>query len=435
MVIILKFLTSLATLAAVGAATVQTGVLDNRVEGLADARGRAEVFVVEKLTDLNTLRKSGMAYAEDKFSAAEPTPNKPTQVNYRLAPVEERAIIESVEATGTLTPVALVSVSSQVSGQIKLIHADFNDEVRLGDIIAEIDPLSFEIAVEQAEAEVGVARANVLKAQVSLRDAEGDLEGKTALAAGGNGSKIDKRKAEALKDLASAQLDDATHGLKRTEASLKQAIADLDRTFIRSPVDGTVIQRNIEVGTTVAVSLQAPILYTIAQDLREMQVNTSIPESEIGRIRTGQRIEFTADSFSGRIFQGTVVQIRKQPQITQNVVTYTVVATAANPDALLLPGMTATAKIIIDENDKKLAVPTAALRFRPPSEPRSAVNRVFVERDGQAVAVPVTLGVTDGAYTAVASVGLTSGDTVIIGLGGDTYKTAKIDARKPKDTF
>jgi HlyD family secretion protein len=435
MVIVLKFLTSLVTVAAVGAATVQTGVFDDRVEGLAVARGRAEVFVVQKLNDLNALRKSGMAFAEGKFTGAEPTLNKSLQVNYRLAPVEERAIVESVEATGTLTPVALVSVSSQVSGQIKLIHADFNDEVRLGDVIAEIDPLSFKIAVEQAEAEVGVARANVWKAQVSLRDAEGDLEGKTALAAGGNGSKIDKRKAEALKDLASAQLDDATHGLKRTEASLKQAIADLDRTFIRSPVDGTVIQRNIEIGTTVAVSLQAPILYTIAQDLREMQVNTSIPESEIGRIRTGQKIEFTADSFPGQIFRGTVVQIRKQPQITQNVVTYTVVATAPNPDALLLPGMTATAKIIIDENEMKLAVPTAALRFRPPSEPRSAVNRVFVERDGQAVAVPVTLGVSDGAYTAVANAGLTAGDTVIIGLGGDIYKTAKMDARKPKDTF
>jgi HlyD family secretion protein len=419
---------------AAGIAVLQTGVLDGHVQGLDEKGERAKTYVTEALHDLNAVRKSGITYAEGKLNGAEPT-LKQTQINYRIAAVEERAIIESVEATGTLTPVALVSVSSQVSGQILMIHADFNDEVQRGDVIAVIDPLSFEIAVEQAEAEVGVAHANVLKARVSLRDAEGDLEGKIALAAGGAGSKIDRRKAAASRDLAAAQLDDATHGLRRTEASLKQAKADLARTVVRSPVDGSVIQRNIEVGQTVAVSLQAPILYTIAQDLREMQVNTSIPESEIGRIRTGQRLEFTADSFPGRIFHGTVVQIRKQPQISQNVVTYTVVATAPNPDALLLPGMTATARIIIDENERKLAVPTAALRFRPPSESRSTVNRVFVEREGQAVAVPVTLGVTDGAYTAVAGADLKAGDTVIIGLGGDTYKTSKIDTRRSRDSF
>jgi len=335
---------------------------------------------------------------------------------YRVAAVERRQIVESVHVTGSVVPVALVSVSSQVSGQIKEIYADFNGEVSRGDAIALIDPLSFDIAVEQAEAQVGIARAGVHKAEVALRDAEADLERKHALATNGTGSKLEESKATAVRDLASAELDNATHALFGAEATLKQARADLDRTVIRSPVDGTIIQRSIEVGQTVAVSLQAPVLFTIAQNLREMQVNASIPEAEIGRIRVGQRLEFTVDSYPGNIFQGEVVQIRKQPQMTQNVVTYTVVASAPNLELRLLPGMTATAQIIIDDNGEKLSVPTAALRFRPPGEPRSLETRIFIERDGLPIAVRVRPGATDGSFTAVTGDGLKEGDRAITGL-------------------
>ncbi|QFI69274.1 Macrolide-specific efflux protein MacA [Sinorhizobium alkalisoli] len=336
--------------------------------------------------------------------------------SYRIAAVERRQIVESVQVTGSVVPVALVSVSSQVSGQIKEIYADFNGEVSRGDAIALIDPLSFEIAVEQAEAQVGIARAGVQKAEVALRDAEADLERKHALAINGTGSKLEESKATAVRDLASAELDNATHALLGAEATLKQARADLDRTVIRSPVDGTIIQRGIEVGQTVAVSLQAPVLFTIAQNLREMQVNASIPEAEIGRIRVGQRLEFTVDSYPGNVFRGEVVQIRKQPQMTQNVVTYTVVASAPNLELRLLPGMTATARIIIDDSGEKLSVPTAALRFRPPGEPRSLETRIFVERDGLPVAIHVRPGATDGSFTAITSDGLKEGDRAITGL-------------------
>ncbi|OHV72729.1 efflux RND transporter periplasmic adaptor subunit [Ensifer sp. LCM 4579] len=354
----------------------------------------------------------------DRFDIAETgkAHSHPSGTAYRVAAVERRQIVESVQVTGSVVPVALVSVSSQVSGQIKEIYADFNREVSRGDAIALIDPLSFEIAVEQAEAQVGIARAGVQKAEVALRDAETDLRRKHALAANGTGSKLEESKATAQRDLAAAELDNATHALLGAEATLKQARADLDRTVIRSPVDGTVIQRGIEVGQTVAVSLQAPVLFTIAQNLREMQVNASIPEAEIGRIRVRQRMEFAVDSYPGQIFSGEVTQIRKQPQMTQNVVTYTVVASAPNMELRLLPGMTATARIIIDDIGGKLSVPTTALRFRPPGEPRSLEARVFVERDGLPVAVPVRPGATDGAFTAITSDGLKEGDRVITGL-------------------
>ncbi|MDX8437569.1 efflux RND transporter periplasmic adaptor subunit [Mesorhizobium abyssinicae] len=380
----------------------QTGIFGRLTDSLAAGR----------TTDYGTgARQGGAIAAVDKGSRV-------TQSSYRLVEIEKRRIVESVQATGVVAPVALVSVSSQVSGQVKEIYADFNQEVHKGDPIALIDPLSFEIAAEQSDAQVGIAKAEVLKAQVTLRDAEAESKRKEALASHGAGSQADQGKAEANRDLAAAQVDNATHALVSAEAALKQAHADLDHTIIRSPVDGTIIVRNIEVGTTVAVSLQAPVLFSIAQDLRQMQVNTSIPESEIGRIRVGQKMEFAADSYPGRVFSGEVVQIRKQPQISQNVVTYTVVASAPNPELLLLPGMTATARIIIDETDGKLSVPTAALRFRPPGEPRNLGSRVFIDQDGRPVAVSVELGPTDGAFTIVKSDRLKAKDRVITGLAG-----------------
>lgn len=354
---------------------------------------------------------------------------------FRVSTVERRRIVESVQATGSVAPVALISVSSQVSGQIKEIYADFNREVRRGDAIALIDPLSFEIAVEQAEAQVGIAKAGLLKAEVALRDAETDLARKQALATRGTGSRLDESKATAARDLAAAELDNATHALAGAEATLKQARADLERTIIRSPVEGTIIQRSIEVGQTVAVSLQAPVLFTIAQNLREMQVNTSIPEAEIGRIRVGQRLEFTVDSFPGHLFTGEIVQIRKQPQMTQNVVTYTVVASAPNGELRLLPGMTATARIIIDDSDEKLSVPTVALRFRPPGEPKSLEARVFVARDDRPVVVPVHPGATDGAFTAITSNRLKEGDRVITGLAAVSGQDLSSDRRRLLGVF
>lgn len=347
--------------------------------------------------------------------------------HYRSAEIEVRRIVDRIEVTGTVRPVALVNVSSELSGQIKEFRADFNDEVRRGDVLAVIDPRLFEIGAEQAEAQVGVAKSDVLKAEVSLRDAEEEFERKKSLATRGTGSQVDLSKAEAARDLAEAQRQDAGYALASAEAGLKKAKSDLERTEIRSPVDGTVIHRNIEVGQTVTVGLDAPVLYTIAQDLREMQVNVSVPEAEIGRVHPGLRTEFTIDAYPARLFEGKVLQIRMQPQTTQNVVTYTVIATAPNPDLALLPGMTATARIIVDESGSTLAVPTAALRFRLPNESRSGENRVLVSRDGEVTAIPVKIGASDGGYTAIVAEALNAGDIVLTGLASGAAQTGSQD--------
>jgi HlyD family secretion protein len=410
-------------------------------------------------------------------SAREPVVHA-ADAQYRLATIERRPVIERVSATGTLNPVALVSVSSQVSGQIKEIYADYNQTVRKDEPIALIDPVTFEIAVAQAEANLEIAQASVATQQamvdrmtadlqtvrfdlaaalanteyaaVRVADAEAEARRKEAL--GSAGTKADRERAqsavlgaqaqlrstqatqeakssivtsaEAQLRSAQAQLLNLQAGVRQQQAALRQARIELERTMIRAPVNGTVTIRNIEVGQTVAVSLQAPVLFTIAQDLRQMQVNASVAEAEIGRIRVGQRFEFTVDAYPGKPFVGEVIQVRLHPQNTQNVVNYTVVARAPNAEMLLLPGMTATASIIIEETEPALVVPTAALRFRPPGESRTGATRIYVYEGGQAIPVPVEAGAADGGFTAVRGEGLRERTSVILGLSDNGRQVA-----------
>jgi HlyD family secretion protein len=351
-------------------------------------------------------------------SATWPSDPSPTQENvYRFAAIERGDLISTVTATGQLTPVATVIVSTQISGQIDRIAADFNAPVRRGDVIATLDPTTFEIAVEQARAEVGMANAALLKANVVVQEAVAELERRNSLLDRGAGSLVDRNKADAAKRLADAQLLEARSMVQRTEAALKQAQTNLERTRIRSPVDGVVVDRSIEVGQIVAASLQAPTLFTIAKDLRDMQVNMSIDESAIGRISPGLRVEFTVDAYPGRRFAGRVEQVRLSPTTSQNVVTYTVVIKAPNPDLLLLPGMTATARIIVTERNEVIKTPTAAIRFRQ-SGPRPAPDAavLWFERDGELQPVNVKLGLTDGDMIEIIGEGLAPGDRVAVGV-------------------
>jgi HlyD family secretion protein len=332
--------------------------------------------------------------------------NRPT---YRLARLEQGPIISTVSSTGTLTPVTTVQVGSQVSGQIKELSADFNSEVHEGQVIARIDPENFEARVRQADAELAVARANVAiqradvertraelenayaalaaakaqteKARVVLVHAKRDLDRKRALHQQAIISKSQIDDAVAAHDqehaqfsaaeaqeqaqtsivlsrkaqlkMSQAQVEHALAQVKQREAALHNSKIDLEHTVIRSPLDGVVIQRNVDIGQTVAASLQAPTLFTIAQDLRNMQVDTNVDEADIGRIQVGQRVTFTVDAFPGREFIGQVEQIRKASQTIQNVVTYTVVVSAENQDQHLLPGMTANVKLVIDERQQR----------------------------------------------------------------------------------
>ncbi len=314
---------------------------------------------------------------------------------YRIAKVERGSVIASVSASGTLAPVTQVQVGSQVSGQVKEILADFNSEVRANQVIARIDPESFEARVAQAAAELEVAQAAVLmqrasldrartdtqRAEITRVDAEREFGRKRDLADRGVGSTADKDRQEAnalgaqaqvqgaraATSMAEAQLANAIAAVRQREAALRQSRIDLDRTYIRSPVDGVVILRNIDAGQTVAASLQAPILYTIAETLTKMQVETSVDEADIGRLSEGMAATFTVDSLPGRTFEGQIRQIRKSPQVVQNVVTYTVVIAADNPDLKLLPGMTANVRIVVEQRANVLKLPNAALRFRAPA--------------------------------------------------------------------
>jgi len=313
--------------------------------------------------------------------------------DYRFGKVERGAISSAVSATGTLNPVTAVQVGSQVSGQLKEIYVDFNSEVKKGQVIARIDSESFALRVNQAMADLEAARATVLtqianvaalqaevsRAKVGLAESEREFQRSKALyeknfvsAAALDKAEFAFRAAQEQVNTAQAQLAvgesqvrNVQALVKQRESQLAQSRVDLDRTTIRAPVDGIVVKKSVEPGQTVAASLQAPELFVIAQDLRRMQVDASIDEAEVGRIHEGQPATFTVDSFPGRIFQGTVGQVRKAALVVQNVVTYTAVIATSNPNLDLFPGMTANVRILVDTRESALKVPNAALRFRP----------------------------------------------------------------------
>ena len=347
-----------------------------------------------------------------------------TDVSYRLAKVERGTIQKSVSASGELNAVVTVEVGSEISGQISELSVDYNSEVKAGQIIARIDPESFAARVTQAEAELSVAKAlvatkragvaqaganlgnaisvlaaagaDVSRVQVTTADLKQDYGRKQALRKKGavavsavdkaraawqasvaqvsaeksqlaaQRSTVEARKAQVA--MAKAEVLHAGAQVEQKMAALNISKVNFENTFIRSPVDGVVIGRDVDVGQTVAASLQAPILFTIAQDLRKMQVETNIDEADIGQIRPGQIAKFGVDSFPGREFKGTIKQIRKKPQTVQNVVTYTVVIAADNADLRLLPGMTANVQVEVSNRQNVLKLPNRSLRFQPPGQ-------------------------------------------------------------------
>ncbi|MGB2817060.1 MAG: efflux RND transporter periplasmic adaptor subunit [Burkholderiaceae bacterium] len=287
---------------------------------------------------------------------------------FRTAKVERGPITATVSSTGTLNPVTSVQVGSQVSGQIKELFVDFNSPVKQGMLIARIDPETFQYRVRQAEADLEAARSGAGRAEVAVINAERDLKRSKELVARNFVSPAELDRAQSTYDLAAAELKTARAVVQQRNAALASAKVDLSRTEIRAPVDGVVIKRTVDVGQTVAASLQAPELFVIAKDLRDMQVETSIDEADVGRIRVGLRASFTVDAFPGRPFAGEVKSVRKAAQNVQNVVTYIAIISANNERGELLPGMTANVRITTDSRESVLKVANSALRFRPPGE-------------------------------------------------------------------
>lgn len=378
---------------------------------------------------------------------------------YKLAPLERGSITASVAATGTLNPVTAVQVSSQISGQIQQILVDFNSTVKAGELIARIAPETYEHRVRQAEADLEAARATVAvqqaeiyRAGVNLAEAERDHARKKTLVDKQFFSPAELDKALTVLEAARAQLRvveaqarNSAALVKQRTAQLGQAQVDLGRTEIRAPVDGIVIKRSVEPGQTVAASLQAPELFVIAKSLADMQVDTAIDEADVGRLKAGQEASFTVDAFPGKRFKGAVAQVRKAAQVVSNVVSYTAVVSAANPDLILLPGMTANVRIVTAHQDEVLKVPNAALRYRPPAkegaEEKSALagrqagkgergrgnsgKLWLVGSDGAPQAIEIKTGINDGNQTEIVEIltgTLDAGQDVIVGTDTTAQK-------------
>ncbi|MEW6584805.1 MAG: efflux RND transporter periplasmic adaptor subunit [Nitrospirota bacterium] len=340
------------------------------------------------------------------------------EVKFRTEKVVKGGIVMAVTATGTVNAVTTVLVGTQVSGTIKEIFADFNSPVKKGQLIARIDPATFQAQVDQARANLLSARANLEKADAALVDAKRTMERNRELFSRNLIARSDFDTAETNYETAKAQVAAAKAQVAQTEASRKFAETNLQYTKILSPVDGVVILRNVDVGQTVAASFQTPTLFTIAQDLTKMQIDTNVDEADIGKVAVGQEVEFTVDAYPDHIFKGKVWQVRNAPITVQNVVTYDVVIKMDNPELKLKPGMTANVSIIVSSKENVIKISNAALRFKP-----SDGNLVSTERKGQAVwilengkpkRVPVSLGISDGSYTELAGGEIGEGQEVIV---------------------
>ena len=402
--------------------------------------------------------------------------SKSSELSYETSKVDRGRIVSRVTATGTLSPLVTVQVGSQVSGRIQALYADFNSTVKKGEVIAKIDPQFFQAEVQQARANLSAAQGNLVKSQAQARDSELQYERAQALAKQNLVAQSDLDTSKANADAAKATVTASAGQVEQARASLHQAEINLAYTTIFSPTDGTVISRNVDVGQTVAASLQAPVLFSIAENLTKMQVDSSVAEADVGKLLPGMDASFFVDAYPSQRFTGKVRQIRNAPQTVQNVVTYDAVLDVANPDLKLKPGMTANITFITAEVGSALRVPNAALRFRPPPEMLASLSKgsrgsreggvsaqtaegggaggrrgggrggggrwrgaagtdgsdtptpdrktVWVLRDDKPVRVTFRAGVSDGSLTEVAEGELREGDQVITAVtGGETDST------------
>ncbi len=396
---------------------------------------------------------------------------RPRPVRYVTAAVDRGDIVEAVGATGALQAVTSVQVGSQVSGTIQSLGADFNTVVKKGQVIARLDPSTFQARLGQAQANLAAARANVDKARADLSDNQQKFKRAQELAAEQLLAQSDLDSARAAFESSQASLKAAQASVTQSQASVNQAQLDLDHTIIATPIDGVVVNRSVDVGQTVAASLQAPTLFIIANDLSHMQVNATVDEADVGRVQEGQEVAFHVDAHPDQTFVGRVQQVRLQPQTVQNVVSYNTLIAVDNVAGELLPGMTATVSIIARKASNQLRVPASALRFRPEGfEGRrrggggagapsggggsgarqrqdaassdgargagngapAAVNArglVFVlGTDGKPAPMRIETGVTDGQWVEVVS-GLSEGQSVVTGIDSGTTAAVRPGAQ------
>lgn len=358
-------------------------------------------------------------------------------ITYVTEPVSRGDLTVTVTATGTVQPTTEVEVSSELSGTLASIEVDYNDEVEVGQVLARLDDTKFKAQVANAEAALAAAKAQLAQAQATQQEATALYETQAELDRRGVTTHSTFVSYVAARDRAVAAVEAAEASLTLAEANLALEKDDLEKSVIRSPIKGVVLDRDVSAGQIVAASLSAPTLFTLAEDLRRMQLLVDIDEADIGQVAVGNAAVFTVDAYSGRSFPATITQVRYAPETTDDVVTYKGVLAVDNSDLLLRPGMTATATITVDEAKDALLIPNAALRYAPPQEVESSGNgagglvglvmpsrpgsgsstasgkSVWVLRDGLPVEVAVTPGATNGKFTIVTQGDLTVGDQVI----------------------
>ena len=366
------------------------------------------------------------------------------------AAIQKGAVTQVVSATGTLQAVVTVQVGSQVSGTIERLYADFNSKVKQGQVIAQLNQDKFKASVDQAKANLLAGQANLIKGKVGVDDTRRTLERNNELRRRDLVAQSDLDAAQAAYDAAVAQYEVNKAQVAQAQASLNQTMVDFNNATIRSPVDGTVISRTVDVGQTVAASLQAPTLFTIANDLSKMQVHTSVDEADVGSIWVEQTITFTVDAYPARRFKGKVSQVRNAPTTVQNVVTYNAIVEIDNSELLLKPGMTTNVEFLISRKTDVLKIPNMAIRFRPPWEKQEAQElirqagrgggaggagrrrarasqadperkdgrlvKIYVLKNYEAVPVEVRAGITDGSYTELIEGEVAEKDQVILSV-------------------
>ena len=341
------------------------------------------------------------------------------QVQYVTQPAQRGALIVTVTATGTLQPTNQVDVGSEVSGIIQDVFVDFNDVVTAGQIIAQLDTQTLDARLASSRAALAVAQASLAQTEATVVEARAKTERSRELAKRNLVSVQSLETDEAASLRAEAAVQSANAQVTANQASLKEAQTALAKAVIRSPIDGVIISREVDPGQTMAAAFEAPVLFIVAEDLQRMQLHLDIDESDIGQVREGQQATFRVDAFPGREFEDRITSVRFNPREVNNIVTYETVLTVDNPDLLLRPGMTATADILVSEMNNVLLVPNQALRFLPTEEAAltaAAGEKVWVEQNGSAVSIPVTVGFTNGEFSEISGGNITTDTAVIVDI-------------------
>ena len=344
--------------------------------------------------------------------------NRGNAVKYRTEKVTRGDIEAVITATGTVNAVTMVLVGTQVSGTIKNIYVDFNSPVKKGQVIARIDPATFEAQVGQARANLLAAKANLEKAEAAFADSKRTMDRNKDLFSRDFIARSELDTSDTNYQTAKAQISAAKAQIAQTEAALRYAETNLMYTDIVSPVDGIVVSRNVDAGQTVAASFQTPTLFTIAEDLTKMQIDSSVVEADIGRVNAGQPVEFTVDAYPDTAFKGVVSEVRNAPIVVQNVVTYDAVIKVDNSGLRLKPGMTANVSIIVSTMKGVLRIPNAALRFKPVGQIMGRTGEkgpgVWIIKDGKPELIKVAIGISDGNFTGLIKGDVSEGQELIV---------------------